>query len=245
VRRSWVFAACEPAVTSGFDLCAGDPFVVDAKSDPDEDDRPFVVEIPADYTNRNVLFVGAVCMSGTIDVTADFSEGFDPDRICRDGVGVPQVFTFSHPVAIDANRESRAPRIASITLGGEEWTAEPMGTGDCIGQGYPELAYGSEPTEIVVLAREDDLETYEAIGPSGELETFTEEIYVETLSPFRRLERRFTFITAEDPIADLEIEPIGETEIPDGGLLVPIYFVMRDQRGGFDAATRAICVTPS
>ncbi|MCB9635629.1 MAG: hypothetical protein H6721_26210 [Sandaracinus sp.] len=78
----------------------------------------------------------------------------------------------------------------------------------------------------------------------GELETVPEQIYVETLSPFRRIERRFTFITVEDPIADLEFEPIDEDiSVPEGGLLVPIYFVMRDQRGGFDAATRAVCVT--
>ncbi|MCB9635628.1 MAG: hypothetical protein H6721_26205 [Sandaracinus sp.] len=124
VRPSWVFLACEPAETSGFNFCAGEPIVFDAKADPDDEDRPFVVTLPEDYTNRNVLFVGAVCMNGAIDLTAaDASAGFDPARICRDGVGVPQVFTFPHPVAIDAGRENRAPRIASITLGGEEWTA--------------------------------------------------------------------------------------------------------------------------
>ena len=134
--------------------------------------------------------------------------------------------------------------IASITLGGEEWTAEPTTTGACIGQGYPEIAYGSDPVEIVVLAREDDLELYERLGVDGELETVPEQIYVETLSPFRRLDRRFTFITDEDPIGDLEFEPIDEDiAVPDGGLLVPVFFVMRDQRGGFDAATRAVCVT--
>ncbi|MCB9621109.1 MAG: hypothetical protein H6724_16845 [Sandaracinus sp.] len=245
VRPSWVFLACEPAETSGFNFCAGEPIVFDAKADPDDEDRPFVVTLPEDYTNRNVLFVGAVCMNGAIDLTAaDASEGFDPARICQDGVGVPQVFTFPHPVAIDAGRENRAPRIASITLGGEEWTAEPTTTGPCVGQGYPEVAYGSDPIEIVLLAREDDLELYERLSVDGELETVPEQIYVETLSPFRRIERRFTFITVEDPIADLEFEPIDEDiSVPEGGLLVPIYFVMRDQRGGFDAATRAVCVT--
>lgn len=247
VRPSWVYAACEPATTSGFDFCAGEPFTFDAKADPDEEDRPFVVTIPEGYTNRNVLFVGAACMNGEIDLSlvSDLSGGLDPERICVDGIGVPQIFTFPHPVAIDANRENRAPRIASITLGGEEWTAEPTTTGPCIGQGYPELAYGSDPVEIVVRAREDDLELYERLGVDGEMETVNEEIYVETLSPFRSIERRFTFITVEDPIADLELEPNDEDiAVPEGGLLVPIFFVMRDQRGGFDAANRAVCVTP-
>lgn len=245
VRPSWVFAACEPATTSGFDFCADDPFTFDAKADPDDPDRPFVVTIPEDYENRNVLFVGAVCMSGAIDLTvaSDLDAGFDAARICQGGIGVPQVFTFSHPIALDANRENRAPRIASITLGGEAWTTEPTTTGPCVGQGYPELAYGSDPVEIVVRAREDDLETYQRLGMDGELETVPEEIFVETLSPFRSLQRRFTFITVDDPIADVEFEPIDEDiAVPEGGLLVPIFFVMRDQRGGFDAATRAVCV---
>lgn len=245
VRPSWVFAACEPATTSGFDFCADDPFTFDAKADPDDPDRPFVVTIPEDYENRNVLFVGAVCMNGSIDLTvaSDFESGFDAARICQDGIGVPQVFTFSHPVAIDPSRENRTPRIASITLGGEEWTTEPTTTGPCVGQGYPELAYGSDPVEIVVRAREDDLELHQRLGMDGELETVPEEIFVETLSPFRSLQRRFTFITVDDPIADVEFEPIDEDiSVPEGGLLVPIFFVMRDQRGGFDAANRAVCV---
>ena len=248
VRPSWVFAACEPATTSGFAFCASEPFAFDAKPDPDEPDRPFVVTLPEDYANRNLLVLGAVCMNGAIDLRGgleDLSAGLDPDRVCRDGVGVPQVFTFPHPVAIDGNRENRAPRIAAITLGGEAWTAEPATTGACVGMGYPEIPQGSEPVEILLSAREGDFEPYERLASNGELETVSEELYVETLSPIRRIARRFTFLTVDDPIADLDVEPLeGELSVPEGGLLVPIFFILRDQRGGFDAATRAICVTP-
>lgn len=247
VRPSWVFAACEPATTSGFAFCASEPFAFDAKADPAEADRPFVVTLPEDYTNRNLLFLGAVCMNGAIDLSlaSDLMSGLDPSRICVDGVGVPQVFTFPHPVAVDENRENDAPRIASITLGGEAWTAEPTTTGSCVGMGYPEIPHGSEPVEILLSAREGDFEPYERLASNGQRETVTEELYVETLSPIRRIARRFTFLTLEDPVADLDIAPVdAELSVPEGGLLVPIFFVLRDQRGGFDAATRAVCVTP-
>lgn len=248
VDATWVYAVCEPATTSGYSFCGSDPFVTDAKLTLDQADRPFVVEIPEGYTARNVLFVGAVCMNGTLDISLDTSlTDLDPRTLCKDGVGEPQVFSFSHPVALDANRESRAPTMASITLGGEEWTATPPETAldACVGQGFPEIAYGSDPVTIEIRAAEGDLETYEAIGASGEPEERTEELFVESLSPFRELQRRFTFITADDPVADLDFEPTDEdTAVPEGGLLVPIFFVLRDQRGGYDHATRALCVTP-
>ncbi|MBX3251932.1 MAG: hypothetical protein KF901_32440 [Myxococcales bacterium] len=247
VRPSWGYAACQPAVTSGSAGCEGPPFAFAIEGDPELGDRPLSITIPEGYEAARVLIIGAVCMNGRINPSFDMSAAPDPSAICRDE-GMPQVMAFTHPVAVEARIENRAPQMASITLGGEPWTHEPppgAGGGPCVGDGYPELAMGSEGPMIEVRVRDGDLEPYMTFGPSGELEPRVEEVFIETLATAGTLQRRFSFITEDDPVADIRFTPEDDRlSVPAEGLLVPVWLLARDQRGGFDFAIRAVCLRP-
>lgn len=220
---SWTLAACPAATTTGLPICDGDVF---AHSQANGPVPALAMTVPADMEARSIVVLGAICASG--------SPVIDPQTFeasCDDGSHadlVSQHVFLAHDGATNHHPDLAG---APFVLDGAAWEA-----GDC-----PEIAAGTEDivlgAELAAAARETF--TFEGAPWREELQ----------LSPFANageLDQRYAYIEADDErpssLVAVEWTAPGADEVPAEGLRVTFHFVIRDMRGGVDAATRTLCV---
>jgi len=214
---SWTLAACPAATTTGFPVCAGDVFAHSASSGPIP---TLALAIPTDMDARSIVIVGAICASGAPVIDpATFAAS------CDDGSYADMVS--QHVFLAHDGQTNHHPDLANapITLDGAAW-----GANDC-----PEVAAG---TENMVVAAE---------MPASSRETFTfegapwrEELQLSPFATDGDINQRYAYVEADD---DRPVSPVAfEWTAPDQAMQVTFNFVIRDMRGGVDAATRTLCV---
>lgn len=214
---SWTLAACPAATTTGLPACAGDVFAHSASRGPVP---TLALAIPANMDARSIVIVGAICASGTpvIDPTSFAAS-------CDDGSYADMVS--QHVFLAHDGQANHHPDLANapITLDGAAW-----GATDC-----PEVAAG---TENMVIAAEMPASSRETFTVEGE--PWREELQLSPFATDGDISQRYAYVEADD---DRPVSPVAfEWTAPDQSMQVKFNFVIRDMRGGVDAATRTLCV---
>lgn len=241
-QNTWAFVICQPAATTfGVPRCdESEPLAFVSATTPVAEAPSFSFQIP-EGTDRDLLYVGGVCLGGTLS-PALLSDDAPIDPCAESGVG--RLVTGALRVQIDGDVENHAPRIEELTLDEEPWIpATPFPTGSCRDSSLPRVSYSSEDVvRIEVFPSDDSRETRDV---SGE----TEELPVAFFSTERGLTRFYSVIddVRAHATADFDTREITESDaqtIPPDGRVVRFEFVMRDDHGGVDRETRALCLLP-
>jgi hypothetical protein len=225
---SWTLAACPAATTTGLPICDGPVFAHAASSGPVP---TLALAIPSDMEARSIVVLGAICASG--------SPVIDPatfEASCDDGSHADLVS--QHVFLARGGETNHHPDLAGapFVLDGAAWEASDV---PC--DGLPEIAAG---TENIVLGAELDAAARETFTFEGAL--WREELQLSPFATAGEINQRYAYVEADDdrPVSRVAVEwtAPGADEIPADGLRVTFNFVIRDMRGGVDAATRALCV---
>ena len=228
---AWTLAACPAATTTGFPVCAGPIFAASESSGP----VPMLaLEVPADMDASAVVILGAICASGApvIDPTTF-------EASCDDGSLADLVS--QHVFLARAGATNHHPDLAGapFTIAGSTWA--PSGESGC--DGLPEIGAGS--TDVIVGV-EMAASARETFSVDGDPMPWREELQLSPFATAGELAQRYAYVEADDdrPVSLVAVEwtAPGADEIPAEGLRVTFDFVIRDMRGGVDAATRALCV---
>ncbi len=258
VQHTWGFIVCKPApVAFGIGFCESEPLALGFSLEPSSDAPNVQVQIP-DGDTDDLLIIGAVCMGGIVNpeiMGEDISENANP---CVDE-GVGQIITGAIPVADpeDPDEFHLSPRIAEVRFGGEVWEDLPPAelTG-CAGSGLIELRIGLEDEyEIEVVPEPGSRESFITFvaGSDGGEESRTEDLPVAFYATDLGLSTLFSVIDAEPgdtdpaatPVASVEYATVDiEDAVGADGRVIRFEMVMRDDRGGTDRATRALCLVP-
>jgi hypothetical protein len=228
---TWVLAACPAATTEGFPICDGPMFAQAAASGP----VPVLqLAIPADLTATSVVVLGAICASGTpvIDATTFTAS-------CDDGTLADEVS--EHVFIARDGATNHQPELAGapFTVAGAAWDETTASGCD----GLPVVGAG---TEKVRLGTMFDAASREWFAVPSDPKPWREELQVSPFATAGEIDERYAYVEADDirdasPVVVQWTAPSAE-DVPAGGLRVTFNFVVRDLRGGVDAATRALCV---
>lgn len=228
---SWTLAACPAATTTGLPFCSGPIFAHSESSGP----VPMLeLAVPADMDARSVVVIGAICASG-----APVIDPASFDATCDDGSLADMVS--QHIFLAHDGETNHHPDLAGapFQLAGAAW--EPSSEPGC--DGLPEVAAGSEN---VVLGAELAASARETFTVDSDPVPWREELQLSPFATAGEIDQRYAYVEADDDrpvsLAAVEWTAPGADEVPAGGLRVTFSFVVRDMRGGIDAATRALCV---
>ena len=227
---SWTLAACPAATSTGLPFCNGSIFAHSESSGPVP---TLSLAIPADMQAKTVVVVGAICASGNPVIDPSTFEASCDDGTLADLVS--QHVFIAHDGATNHHPDLAG---APFVLAGAEWAASDPGC-----DGLPEIAAG---TENVVLGAELDAAARETFSVEGDPKPWREELQLSPFATAGEINQRYAYIEADDdrPASLVAVEwtaPAAD-EVPAEGLRVTFNFVIRDMRGGVDAATRALCV---
>lgn len=248
ISAAFVVCAIAPA-RAGAPSCGGAPLAIVGPTEPGEALGSFTVDVPAGPPTPLVL-VGATCTDGGV-ATIDPSSA---RASCSNEGGRADGVVLVIPVAPSVELANRHPSIddQAYLLGDAEWAPPPAripesacasvaGTLD-----FPLVSRG--PGEDVSLtlrfdAAEDDRERYLASDGSEVREALQYSHFVTA----GVLERQFSAIEGlEDGAQPAEIDwtfPALD-ELPEDGLPVRFWWVVRDLRGGTAIAERVLCAVP-
>ncbi len=162
---------------------------------------------------------------------------------CTGGGGTTVSLSVPVQTGDEANHNPTADR--AFTLDGQPWAAT-VGDDPCaVG---PRLSGASKDHVIGNLTDGSDREAYTALEGSPAVATQTREsLQVSQFVTAGKLKSQFSFVEATDEqpatVVNVTWEAPQAADIPANGLAVTFTFVVRDNRGGTDWTTRALCVT--
>jgi hypothetical protein len=145
----------------------------------------------------------------------------------------------------DANHNPTADR--AFTFDGAAWPALAAGDDPCtLG---PRVAADARAHAIGITTDGADRERYAVVlGDPAVATPARERLQISQFTTAGRLKSQFAFVEAADERAATTVDAGWEApdagEIPAGGTIATFTFVVRDERGGADWTTRAVCVTP-
>jgi len=227
---SWILGACPGATSTGLPICAGPMF---AASQDTGTVPQLHFTVPAEISATAVVITGAICATGTpiIDAEAQTAE-------CSDGSRADLVSQHVFLAAGDATNHNPELAGAPFTVAAGDWDASRSEA--C--EDLPQVEAGGDRVVIGVTFDAADRETF----VSRDATEAREELQLSAFATAGEIIQQHTFVDAADardtsPVA-LEWDPPAKDEVPAAGLRVMFHFVVRDQRGGVDAAARALCV---
>ncbi len=271
LTTAWFACGLLPSRT-GVPACAGGPLATgDAVLGAAPTMRVF---LPPDLPARGVfslLFAIASCDEGALPVLPEDTTGLPS---CAGGGpdARAELSVFTVPIATDPALANRHPdlRDETITLtspdGAERTWAAPSGPSAPDGcallpdePGLPHLALPVAPEGMEVdperltftfsiTSSPDDRERYVEVLPGNEPPSEAREVLqISHYLTAGTFERQFSaFEGLEDALQPSSVDwdlPAAE-EVPDGGLLVRVWWVARDLRGGMALTERRLCVVP-
>jgi hypothetical protein len=229
----WTFALCAPGTGDNAAACLSAPL---ARFEGAATPRISMV-LPSEAVlggATSLTFHGGICAG----VAA--SPQFEPQSglaTCPAGGHATSVsLDLSLQRGEDANHNPIADR--AFTLDGAAWAAA---TGEPCAQG-PRVTAGSKGHVIGITTQGSDRELYTAPTATRE------QLQISQFTTAGKLKSQFSFVEATDdnPVTISEVAwdaPDGD-EVSVAGMAVTFTFVVRDDRGGTDFTTRALCVTP-
>jgi hypothetical protein len=244
----WAFAVC----VGGAVACVDMPSVAGSGSG-----MPIVVPFQTPDAARLEggllpLMFGEVCADGTLGVDATGSV-----PTCSGPNASGNTARFVVPVRLDGGTPNRQPNLTNdlLELDGTAWAAAPatLAAGDpCDGSaGLPVVAATAAGTEemkhpIRLVSDDDDRESF---TPAGESAPALEELQLSNFASAGKFESAYAAIFADDTRPDPDVTmkwiPPKSADVPAGGEVAVLTFVIRDLRGGLDWTSRAVCVVPA
>lgn len=234
----WSMLACPGEVApTGVRFCTGAPIGVFAMPESTDPIR-FEVRVPADFRASEVLIRGNVCFES--------DPNLDPmtvlDRPCAVADADFERLVFGIPTAGDG-RSNRNPSIPpSIRIEDELWSA-PLGepiAGGCeaaTGPALPAVSAGGGPIVLGIDPDPADLETF----VDGDV-TRTETLVYSHAATSGSFARFFSSVSDASARVRVDWTPPAADAVPEDGLLVRFYFIVRDERAGTNWTDRALCV---
>ena len=247
--------ACKAGTSpGGFAGCDGPPVALAANPAPmqvEGNQIQTVLQIPTDLADdiKSLLVFSLFCYDGDINTSLDgLMSGMSA---CVDPMKKGEIGFFTIPIT--DTPPNQIPEIDFVELADSLWrTAAPTEQVGCAGiDGLPsaELIPGDTEQQAEAAIR--------LHATTGSVETFTvmegmppmsverlEALQISLFTTAGEFTRQFAFIDAEGDVADIKWRLPPAEEVPAEGLLVRMYFVMRDLRGGVDWTSRALCVVP-
>lgn len=237
----WTFALCAAGATAP--ACLAAPL---ARFDGTSTPPRIAVAIPSaaelgGATSVNVY--GGLCAGD------DAAPEFDPQTGLASCPGGGGATTVSLDLALqrgdDANHNPTADR--AFTLDGAAWPALMAGDDACV-QG-PRVTAGSKGHVLGDVAEGSDREVYmAALGDPPVATPTRESLQLSRFTTAGKLKSQFSFVEATDESATTTATVAWDapeaSEVSGAGTAVTFTFVARDDRGGTDWTTRALCVTP-
>jgi hypothetical protein len=264
------FILCEAQGTNtGFPACVGEPFAFAPPAAPTPDVPDFTFNVPSPPSGDRLLLVGVVCANGTATIDLETMrpacEG-GPDTVTE---AITSAYPLALDVA-SANRHPTLDG-SRFTVDGGDWTEPPaeLPLTDCeTRRGGMENADSALPRvalQIDVTEEEEDeadsvigftfadaaRETFQqvVIGQE-EPRTDREELTINHVATAGSYRRPTSTVTEPQEVDGRRVEgrstvswdhPLAE-EVPEGGLTVRHFFVVRDLRGGVSYVERALCL---
>lgn len=252
VMNTWAIIVCRPAATAfGIGFCEeGEPLSIAIGATPTLDAPSFVVDVP-EGPAENLLFIGAVCMGGQVNLDIDMNAADEISNPCVDE-GVGQLITGNVFVAVEGE-DNLSPAIGEVRFDGEVWTAMPESLGGCERLDMPQVRTGTTDEHTIEVdpmpgSREAFMDqSFDPAVPS------TEDLPVAFYATDLGVSNLYSVIDAEPGDMAFEATPFAEityvTEtivepVEAGGRVVRFDIVMRDDRGAMDRVTRALCLLP-
>ncbi|HJL20513.1 MAG TPA: hypothetical protein RMH99_32900 [Sandaracinaceae bacterium LLY-WYZ-13_1] len=232
---------------TGLPRCMGEPFAIAPPGPPSA--RPtFTLTMPEDAAGE-VLIGGVLCEGGTPALPED---GLPT---CEGESATTELVTFDLSLATD-QPPNRHPSWDDETfmLDGVTWTApdDPPATGCAEAAGGAALPRvprrgEEEPSAVRFSSSPDDREAFEELvyGDPPSIEEMREELLVSHVATAGLFSRLSTEVFDDDaPAPEVSWRHPDAEDVPDDGLTVRFWFVVRDGRGGMDWVERAACVVP-
>jgi len=196
--------------------------------------------------------LGVICDGGSPNLDPAVLEG--SEEACSEGTTAQTITTLSLTVD-DGTSPNMHPQLPDVfaTVEGMAWEAElempPVEACASAGSSPNMLAFSrADFGSLELLIRPDGVvreEYLTEVGIPPRDAILKEELLFSHFTTSGELERQFTVIDDERTEETLEWSELpGPDAIPAQGLYVRFFFVVRDQRGGIDWATRGLCLTP-
>jgi hypothetical protein len=224
---AYELSACVAADSSS-DLpkCAGDAIGTAQSSTPATAPPSIEFTAPADATGDERLAVlGAMCPAGQgLDATG---------TTCTDGSSVlPVSLDFSMD---DGSHPNSNPALTDVSLDGTSLAAETSGSTDCTA--LPSFKLGKRRLSV-----ELDPNSRDPLVPVNEGDPTRESLLLSYFVTYGELDHAFTAIDSGSTATGGSV--IWTIPSRNEPLLVRLFVVVRDGRGGSDFAERRVCVTP-
>lgn len=225
---AYALSACVAAASSS-DLprCAGDALGASQSLAPTPAPPSIEFTAPSDATGDERLAVlGAVCPAGqALDATSGAT--------CADGSsGLPVSLDFSMD---DGNHPNSNPALTDVSLDGTSLAPETSSTTDCAE--LPSFRLGKRRLSV-----ELDPNSRDALVPVNEGDPTRESLLLSYFVTYGELDHAFTAIDAGSTATGGSV--IWTAPPRTEPLVVRLFVVVRDGRGGSDFTERRLCVTP-
>lgn len=241
---AWTFAACLPSTTEPNNLlgCFSAPLVrVDGTTSPPQISMQVPSATALGDATRVVVY-GQLCAGAGSVPTFPAQNGLPG---CSAGRGTTVSLDVPVQVGGDANHNPTADR--AFTFDGVVWPASAAAADPCtVG---PRVTAGSADHVIGNTTDGADREVYTMfVGEPPVAVPTREQLQISQFTTAGKLNGQFSFVEATDdrpmPTVDVTWDAPETGAVAANGTAVTFTFVTRDERGGADWTTRALCVTP-
>ncbi|HVV16072.1 MAG TPA: hypothetical protein VHH90_02625 [Polyangia bacterium] len=239
----WTFALCAPGAGTSGPTCLAAPL---ARFDGTADPPRIAIAVPSEAVlggAASLTVYGGICAGDGSMPQFDAQTGLAG---CANGDRGTTV-TVDLPLQQGDQVNHNPVADHSFSLNGASWPASVAGDDPCA-QG-PRVAAGSTDHVIGNTTEGADRERYTAVsGDPPVAMPSRENLQISQFTTAGKLKSQFSFVEASDDaattIVDVRWDAPEAADVPAAGLAVTFTFVVRDDRGGTDWTTRALCVTP-
>ena len=243
---TWDLRACVAgAAPVGLPSCVSAPFA-SVRSEAATGSLPSLSltapPITAGREGDEVIFVlGVICARGVPSADAGGCVGTEADGD-RVALSIP----------LGGTEKNTNPSLDddTITLGESDWLQPAVAAGDgCAanaGSSALPLVHAGQKRTIELALRGPDRERIDTQEPSLGSQGAWETLQVAYFSTGGTLDRPYSYVESDAPVEGQRVSAAWSApgSVPEAGVLVRFYVVVRDLRGGSDWAQRDVCVVP-
>jgi hypothetical protein len=248
----WLITSPEvpPSLHWAFAVCASGPLSLGCESAPlasfegtDVVPRIAVVVPALDALGgaRSLMVYGQICSGADATLTFDPQHGIPG---CSNGGGTTVSTNVPLQWGDEANHNPTADR--GFTIDGQPWLALAPGAAPC--ETGPRIPAGTEDHVIGNTTAGADREAYTALlGDPPVATAARESLQISQFTTAGKLKSQFSFVEAAEIVAATTVDVTWDApkvaDVSAAEQAVTFTFVTRDNRGGVDWTTRAVCVT--
>lgn len=246
-RLAWAFSACVAQTTSrGLPSCAAPAFAQTTQVVPSTAEPGFDFTMPDRASlgsNSQIAISAAGCQSGAavVDATGvDFATAVCPDRS-----ETPVLATVNVQAVLNGAANVN-PDFGDVTVLFDDaewpvWNENEAAVDDCLDPtlSIPHVATGSAGHELAFAVPVDMSEVLPQLSAHS---AARESLSLAHFVTAGDLDRAYSDVELNVNPATARVGWIAPAAVPQGGMLVRFYLVLRDGRGGTDFVERAVCI---